>query len=307
MNLRALKIFVGIMDAGTLTEAAAGAHLSQSAASRLLSLLEEELRAALFLREKRQLLPTAAAEALYPEALRILAQVGALPEVVSGAASGSALRVICHSRLAGGLVAPAVARFARLAPVRPVLLETAPRRELARRVLSGRYDIAVAALPLALGATVARPLATVRLCVVLPRSHALAQAVQLSLRDLAGVPYIALDETTAVRRAIDRALEASGATQPPAFEVSTGLNAYRLVAAGLGFTFADPIALDPELRERLTLIPWDVEVRLDIGVFRFGPSTNEAEMVFERLLHEIAHARMAPETFSSSSVGAAAT
>ncbi|MEM9009973.1 MAG: LysR family transcriptional regulator [Pseudomonadota bacterium] len=288
MNLRALKVFAGIMDDGTLTEAAARLNLSQSAASRLLSLLETAVGAPLFLREKRQLIPTEAAEALYPEALRILAQISALPEVAAGVANASVLRVICHSRLAGGLVVPAIRRFAETMPGPSVRLETAPRRELARRVMAGRYDFAVAALPLSLGDRVALPLANPRLGIVLPRSHPLAGARSLSLQDLGRTPYIALDETTAVRRTIDAELGVSGPAPAPRIEVSTGTNAYRLVAAGLGFTFADPIALDPELRGELALVPWSRNVALAIGYFRLNEDRSAALDRFEELLRESA-------------------
>ena len=284
MNLRSLRVFVGIMDTGTLTDAAQALRLSQSAASRLLALLEAELAQTLFLREKRQLVPTEAAEALYPEALRILAQIGALSELVSRATAQETLRIICHSRIAGGLVVPALAEIARAFPDAALRLETAPRRELARRVLAGRYDFAVAALPLSLDAAEAVPLAELPLGVVLPRGHHLANASCLDLADLRGEPYIALDETTAVRRAVDAALEAREMDLRPQIEVSTGINAYRLVMAGLGFTFADDIALDPELRPHLMLIPVDLDVTMKLGYFDLSTEPGEIGRAFRAAL-----------------------
>ena len=283
MNLRALRVFVGLMDLGTLTGATARLNLSQSAGSRLLSLLEGELGTPLFLRERRRMSPTEAAEALYPEALRILAQIDALPAVVGGAKGATPLRVICHSRLAGGLVLPAIAAFARDRPDRPIRLETAPRRELARRVLAGRYDLAAAVLPLPLGAATPVVLGRVRLDVLMARDHRLAGAASLDLEDLRGTPYIALDETTAVRRIVDAALEEVH-RPPPAFEVSTGAAAYRLVAAGLGFTFADPIALEPELTDRVALVPWRREVTLALGSFRLDSGEDPDADRFEMAL-----------------------
>ena len=262
-------------------------HLSQSAASRLLSLLEEEIGTPLFRREKRNLIPTEAAEALYPEALRILAQINALPEVASGAKASSALRVICHSRLAGGLVVPAITRFLQAHPDQSIRLETAPRRELARRVQAGRYDFAIAALPLGIGTLVPETLATTRLGLVLPLTDRRSRMPSISLNDIADLDYIALDETTAVRRALDTALDRAGLSASPAHEVSTGTNAYRMVAAGLGFTFADPIALDPEIRNQVALVPWDQDVHLDIGYFRLGHEGNAAADTFQKALKTI--------------------
>ena len=284
MNLRSLRVFTGSMESGTLRAAATRMNLSQSAASRLLSLLEAELGVALFLRERRRLVPTAEAEALYPEALRILGQVEALPLVVADAAP--ALRVICHPRLLEGLVLPAIARFVAAAPAgaRPVRLEAAPRRELARRVLAGRHDVAVATLPLPGVPVPDRVLGAAPLGILLPRGHRLCDRPVLGLADLVDEPYVALDETTVIRTVIDAALARSGATLARAHEVSTGSAAYRLVAAGLGFTFADRVALDPRLADDVTLVPWDVEARVEVGTCRLSGVQGEAVYAFEDAL-----------------------
>ena len=262
MNLRALRVFVGIMDDGTLTRAAARMHLSQSAASRLLSILEDELDADLFVREKRRMRPTAAADALYPEAVRILGQVGALPDLVAGAAGASPLRVISQTRLVPGLVVPAIANLATERPELRISLETAPRRELARRLLAGQHDIAVATLPLPVDGFETEPLCSLPLGILLPRAHFLATKRTLRIEELSDVPYVALDQGTVVRRMVD----AIGGLPRPAVEVSTGSAAYRLVASGLGFSIADRLAVDPELWDQLTLVPLRDAPTMTVGV-----------------------------------------
>ena len=288
MNLRSLRVFTGLIEAGTLRAAAARMNLSQSAASRLLALLEQELGVALFLRERRRMVPTARAEALYPEAQRILGQVEALALVVADAGAAPALRVICHPRLLEGLVLPAIAAFAADGGAeRSVRLEAAPRRELARRILSGRHDVVVATLPLPGGAVPDRVLGAVPLGILLPRGHALASRPVLGLADLAGVPYVALDDTTVIRGVVDAALTRRGASLRRAHEVSTGSAAYRLVAAGLGFTFADRVALDPRLADDVALVPWDVEALVEIGVLRLSGVGDERAAGFEDALGRV--------------------
>lgn len=265
MNLRALRVFVGLMDGGTLTRAAERMNLSQSAASRLLTLLEAELGAQLFARERRRMMPMPAAEALYPEALRILAQTDSLRDVVRSDRPAP-VRILCQTRLLPGLVVPAIALL-RHQSTRPIQLEAAPRRELARRVQAARHDVVVATMPLPLdralsASAVTVPLASVALGILVPVRHPLANAQTLDLEDLDGMAYIALDETTVIRRMVD---STHAALPPPAIEVSTGAAAYRLVAAGLGFTFADPIAVDPELSECVALVPWRRRAIVEIG------------------------------------------
>ena len=283
VNLRALRVFVGLMDDGTLTRAAARIHLSQSAASRLLSILEGDLGTPLFARERRRMVPLPAADALYPEATRILAQTDALREVVRSDRPAP-LRILCQTRLVPGLVVPAIARFTRDDGC-AIALETAPRRELARRTLAGRHDIVVATVPAPIDGGVEHPIATVPLGILLPAGHALADAKVLGIEEIAHVPYVALDETTVIRRMV---ADAAPTLRPPAIEVSTGSAAYRLVAAGLGFTFADRLAVEPELRDRLAFVPWDREVAVTVGAIVVEGASAPRAQAFLRSLEDVA-------------------
>ena len=285
MNLRALRLFVGLMDHGTLTGAAERMHLSQSAASRLIALLEAHLRTALFVREKRRMVPTRAAGALYPEALRILTQIEALPDMLEAGAP-SPLRLLCQTRLVSGLAVTAIASLTR-AGGPSVRLEAAPRRELARRAAAGRHDVILATLPLPIEDAAAVPLCTVPLGVLLPRGHPLAARARLAARDLAGVPYIALDRTTVIRRMIDAGPRA---LPVPRIEVSTGSAAYRLVAEGLGFTFADRLAVEPELWDRVILRDWTDRTEVTVGVAMAGEAGSD-ERALLAALQQVAKAR----------------
>ncbi len=286
MNLRALRVFVGLMDDGTLTRAAARMYLSQSAASRLLSVLEGELGTPLFLRERRRMVPLPAADALYPEAARILAQTDALREVVRSD-HPPPLRVLCQTRLVPGLVVPAIAGFRREHPG-PIRMETAPRRELARRSLAGRHDVVVATFPAPIEGGEARPIANVPLQILLPMAHSLAHsltsATVLSVEDIANIPYVALDETTVIRRMVN---EAAPNLPRPSIEVSTGSAAYRLVAMGCGFTFADRLAVEPELRTKLALVPWDRDVRVTVGAIAMPDGDATRTNAFIRALEDV--------------------
>jgi DNA-binding transcriptional LysR family regulator len=276
MNLRALRVLIGVMDEGTLSRAAQKMHLSQSAASRLLSLLEAELGTTLFERERRMLIPTPQAEALYPEAQRILSQVAALPRVVE--ADGTIpLRVMCQTRLVAGLAVPALAQLARNMPSISVHLEAASRRNLVRHIETGRHDLTIATLPLAAPGRAIKHVGSVRLGILLARDHPLSGRATLDIADLADVPYIALDETTVIRRLVADRLAAEGVDLRPTHQTSTGSAAYRLVSEGLGFTFADQIALDPELRTRTVLVPWRQKVTVGIACLQFSETDSRTD------------------------------
>ena len=74
MNLRALRYFVAIADAGSLTAAATAISIAQPALTRQLRELEPDLGAQLFQRTPRGVLLTQAGVTLYESAQRMLAE-----------------------------------------------------------------------------------------------------------------------------------------------------------------------------------------------------------------------------------------
>ena len=290
MNLRSLKIFTLVMEEGTLARASDRMNLSQSAASRLLHLLEDEFSIQLFRRDKKRLVPTAEAERFYPEALRILSQIEALPDFVQQIRSNTQepLRIIAQTRIVNGLIIPAIALMRDAFAQQPIKLEIHPRRDLGRRMMNDRYDIGVTALPLPVDRPKPIRLGKVPLKVALAKDHPLANCDLLRPEDLAAVPYIALDNTTVIRRIADQEMAAIGAQLDVAHEVSLGSAAYRFVQRGLGFTFADPVALDPELESDVRLIDWEPRMEIEFGYFIPNPDHKTTLIrAFEGALHTI--------------------
>ena len=77
MDLRQLRYFVGIVDAGSMTAAAERMHVAQSALSHHVRSLEERFGVPLLVRESTGVSPTAAGLRLLEHARPILAAVGA--------------------------------------------------------------------------------------------------------------------------------------------------------------------------------------------------------------------------------------
>src|SRR5271155_5822066 len=79
MQLRHLRYFVRIVEAGSFSRAAATIHVAQPALSHQIAELEEELGVTLLHRSARGVRPTAAGETLYREAAAILQLMEQLP------------------------------------------------------------------------------------------------------------------------------------------------------------------------------------------------------------------------------------
>lgn len=75
MNLRQLKYFIGVVEAGNMTRAADELHVAQTALGMQIRQLEEDLGVALLVRHSRGVEPTKAGRLLHTRALAILKQV----------------------------------------------------------------------------------------------------------------------------------------------------------------------------------------------------------------------------------------
>ena len=293
MNIKSLRVFVNVMEDGTLAQAAAKMNLSQSAASRLIQILEAEYQVTLFRRDRKRLIPTSEGESFYPEALRILSSVDEIPFLFKQIQSNSVppLRVICHPRLVNGLVVPAMIRFAKREPSVRMKLEVHPRRHLGRRILHDLYDIGISALPLPVKGMSPTNLAALDISVVIHKTHPLAKQPVLTASDLAAEDYIALDETTLLRAVVDDELARVGQSLVIKHEVSSSSAALRMAAAGLGFTLTDSIALDASMHENLAVVPLMPGIKEKIGYFLSTASTPHGSRdIFLDCLQEVSAA-----------------
>jgi LysR family transcriptional regulator, nitrogen assimilation regulatory protein len=75
MNLRQLKYFIGVADAGNMTRAAETLHVAQTALSTQIRQLEEDLKVTLLFRHSRGVEPTQAGRLLYARGVALLKQV----------------------------------------------------------------------------------------------------------------------------------------------------------------------------------------------------------------------------------------
>lgn len=269
MNIKSLRIFVEIMDSLTLSRASERLHISQPAASRLIRLLEEELGQDLFTRERKRLHPTAEAEALMPEAVRILQSIDNLRTVLAQARAPDTppLRILCLPRIVDGLVLPVLARMHSDDQSLRYHVDVCPRREFGRRLYYGGYDVGVSSLPIPIEGLETHPLAKASLCVMLHKRSPLAWQKSLSVEDLSTEQYVALNRHSAIRIAVDEALTRSGQKLVVAHEVSTSDVAYWFVRNGMGFTFADPASVAQEVAREVRLVPSDLGAGFEIAYF----------------------------------------
>jgi len=210
MQLRHLRYFVSIVEAGSFSRAAATVHVAQPALSQQIAELEARLGLQLLVRSARGVRPTPAGEVLYREAASILRQMDRLPEIVRSSAGEIAGAV--GLGMSSTLAATAAGRFieaAKAALPKVVLkLAVSDSETLKARLEGHSLDLALVfedELEPPLRRT---PLFRQRLYLV-GRALPASDGCSISLAELARLPLILASPPNLVRSVLDRAFAAA--------------------------------------------------------------------------------------------------
>jgi DNA-binding transcriptional LysR family regulator len=150
LELRQLRYFVMVADELHFGRAAARLHMTQPPLSQAIKALEDGLGAALFLRSRRAVALTAAGQALLPEARRLLAEAGELPELVRRAAAGAAGRLTLAfvSSADYSVLPPFLRNYRARFPLVQIALQEATSDLQVDDLLNGRIDAGLLIPPL---------------------------------------------------------------------------------------------------------------------------------------------------------------
>jgi DNA-binding transcriptional LysR family regulator len=205
MDLRQLEILQAIAETGSFTACGRKLNVSQSAISRQILLLEEELGEPLFLRVGRQVRMTPAAESLVQLGQRVFLDVR---ETV-GAITDRTRELRGTLRLSGGMTVclyvfpPLLKHLRRVHPHLDVRLTVATAGRSVQEIRGGRVDAGLLTLPVSESDLVTVPVLREELLLITTPAHALAKRRKVSSRDLAGLPFILFEMGSATRKVID--------------------------------------------------------------------------------------------------------
>lgn len=243
MNIKALRLFRQIVIQGSLSGAAQSLHISQPAASRLVSQLEAEIRIPLFHRSRRRLLLTDEGERFFREAEHIVSGLDEIPRIASDIRTQRAkrFRIITAARIGQGLVAPALVRMRRSHPEMEIQVDVYSRTQLEKQLGVGVYDLGVISLPVAhsLLEIVATPLVKVRAEALMSADHPLAAQPGVSADDLAHEPMLGLGPGQIWRDHIDNFLQSGGVEARHIVQSSSSLLACQMARDGAGIAVLD--------------------------------------------------------------------
>jgi DNA-binding transcriptional LysR family regulator len=248
VELHALRLLLAIAEAGTLTQAAKGLHLSQPAATHQLAQLERALGVSLFERSARGLKATPAGQAATARAREALGSLAALREDLKALGSGTAgrLRVGAGASTLLQLLPPLLRDFRHGHPGVSFELKEGNTVRLAAWLEEAELDLAVVTLPLAAPGLAVEPWRADPLIPVGPARSPLAGHPLLPA-DLTRVPWLLPPEGTPLRQAALGGFHAAG-LWPTVAAVMPSTEALKAaVEAGLGHAVLPQSAAAPAL------------------------------------------------------------
>jgi LysR family hca operon transcriptional activator len=238
MELRHLRYFVAVAEAGSLTVAAERIlHTSQPSLSRQIRDLEQEVGTRLLTRRARGTELTPAGRAFLDHARVALSQVTAAAEAARRVAH-PAKPCFVMGFLTGheSTWMPEAMQILRdELPNIDVMISSQYSPQLANALLKGTVDAAFLRRERGLPDLAYRVLIKEPVVVVLPSDHRLAALKAISPRDLVGETFVSVSNTAPVLRlVIDNYLKRSGINITPAHEVDHVVMGVSLIASTRG-------------------------------------------------------------------------
>ncbi len=284
MDNQNLKAFITVAEIGSFSEAADRLYLTQSAISKRIALLEQQIGKRLFDRIARQVSLTEAGNELLPRARRILQEYeNALQAIndLSGQASGT-LRLAISHHLGLHRLPPILKQFAQQYPNVTLDIEFMDSEKAYEKILHGESEVAVITLALESHHNInSKKIWNDPLRFICAQDHPLAALKQPALQDLAEYPIILPGLNTYTGRIIQNLFQKEGIPLKAPMSTNYLETISTMVEIGLGWS-----VLPETLVRDLHVMPFEaVSFERELGyIHHMKSSLSNAALAFLGLM-----------------------
>lgn len=194
LDFQQLEQFVAVARAGNFTRAAGELNLSQSALSRSIKKLEDQLGQPLFERKPREVVLTDLGELLHERAREILKLVEDTCSELSEASRHGRIRLGAIPTIAPYFLPSLLRNFREKHPEVSVIVQEDTTDNLIKRCSHGEIDLAILALPIIAKYLEIERLFDEELLLVIPEGHPLATTKNVTVEKIDEQPFIMLNE-----------------------------------------------------------------------------------------------------------------
>lgn len=199
-DLTTLKLFVSVIEHGSIARAAKREHIVASAASKRIAELEAGLGVALLVRQHAGVVPTAAGEALARHAREVIKTLDRIPGALTTLAADDQpdIRILAN-QTGVVVVAAALATYIARRPGARIRIEEGQSLPIIESVAGGSADVGIIGHFQPTDRLHVVPYRSIPLMLVVPASHPLAGRGALSFADALEFDLITLVQGTALR------------------------------------------------------------------------------------------------------------
>lgn len=245
MELRQLQYFVKVAKKQHVTQASEELHIAQSAVSRQIHQLEEELGVNLFVQKGRNLQLTPVGklflnrvESIFSDLDRAVSEVHEFLDPNVGV-----IRIGFPHSLGMNLLPTVVASYKKERPGVKFRLKQGTFTSLIRDVMSGEIDLAfISPFPESHDYVAGELLLTEELYAILPKHHPLAGESVIRLEQLKDEPFVMFSEGFSLQTIVLDACKKAGFVPNLSFEGEETDTIRGLVAAGMGVSLLPEMA-----------------------------------------------------------------
>jgi DNA-binding transcriptional LysR family regulator len=249
-----LKSYCLVVEMKSFSRAALAKHMTQSAMSRLVKGIEDELGVKLLLREDKTVTPTPAGRIFYDHAKKLLEGYTRLEQEISTAGSFARglLRLGSSRTPASHLLAQALYDFSKNHPKLRIDLTIARTEAVLRGLREGRIDIGIVE---SLGIDekyYAETLAEDEIVLIGPENHPLTDKKSVVLHDFMTQPFILPGGGSGTRALVDDFFKTQGIDMRQLnvrMTVGSPEFVVQMVQAGLGIAFASKWSVFSAVKE----------------------------------------------------------
>jgi DNA-binding transcriptional LysR family regulator len=237
-DLASLRLYVAVVDAGSLTAGADRFGISLAAASKRMAELEHHCGMALLQRSQRGVTATPGGQTLHRHAIELVGRLEQLALAIDDLHTGTLghLRLWANPSAFSSFLPDMVAAYAQRHPEVKLDLEDALSEDSVRALHTGAAELAVIGENTPCEGLETFVCDVDELVLVLPANHALAGAERVAFSDLLVHDFVTLARYASLTRKISAAAEAAGRSLRIRVQVRSFDAICRMVAAGLGLT-----------------------------------------------------------------------
>ena len=286
MELNQLQYFRIMAHVQHFTKAAKEASISQSALSRSIAKLEDELGVPLFDRSKRDACLTRQGRILLPHVERALEELETARQELSDRddEEEGVINLSFPHSLAGHFLPTLLGQFHREHPHIRFILNQHNSAYLAKQLADGATDLCFCSTIMTTDRVVWNHLWSEELFLAVPKSHPLAERESLTLKDIENEPLIAMKPSHSLRLLSDQLFETAGSHPQIIFEGNDINTLAGLVSAGLGVSLIPQLLDTTELN--IVFIPVSFPLcRRSIGLaWNTTQSLSPAAVAFQQFI-----------------------